>query len=100
MLLMSPACTPQSIRMCWGPAPAFVGTVRRKKSPKPIRYIRTRSPPFALPPPFCEEPFGDFAARFAGLALLVAVLRLTALALRFTAFLLSIRFFLVFLVVL
>src|SRR5258708_38235875 len=35
-------CTPQSIRMCLGPA--SVGTVTKKKSPKPTRYIRTRRP--------------------------------------------------------
>src|SRR5215204_464703 len=43
---MLPAWTPQSMRMCCGPA--FVGTVRRKKSPKPIRYMRTRRTPPAL----------------------------------------------------
>ncbi len=40
-------CTPQSIRMCLGPVP--VGTVTRKKSPKPTRYIRTRRPAGFLP---------------------------------------------------
>src|SRR5678815_1282135 len=35
-----PLVTPQSIRMCFGPV--FDGTVTRKKSPKPTRYIRIR----------------------------------------------------------
>src|SRR6185369_16535333 len=39
-----PGVTPQSIRMCCGPF--SVGTVMRKKSPKPTRYIRIRSSPF------------------------------------------------------
>src|SRR6185369_7356218 len=39
-----PGVTPQSIRMCCGPS--SVGTVMRKKSPKPTRYIRIRSSPF------------------------------------------------------
>src|SRR6478672_10976800 len=39
-----PGVTPQSIRMCCGPS--FVGTVMRKKSPKPTRYIRIRSSTF------------------------------------------------------
>src|SRR5262245_39642425 len=38
---VAPGVTPQSIRMCCGPSSA--GTVTRKKSPKPTRYIRTRN---------------------------------------------------------
>src|SRR6185436_4480827 len=40
-----PLNTPQSIRMYW--SPRDVGTVTKKKSPKPTRYIRTLRP-FAL----------------------------------------------------
>src|SRR5262249_46908997 len=58
MVPMFPACTPQSIRMCAGPVE--VGTVTRKKSPKPIRYMRTRSIPFTFPPP-PPRPLGGFA---------------------------------------
>src|SRR5437879_634776 len=39
-----PGVTPQSIRMCCGPS--SLGTVTRKKSPKPTRYIRMRNSPF------------------------------------------------------
>src|SRR6185369_16549861 len=39
-----PGVTPQSIRIWCGPS--SVGTVMRKKSPKPTRYIRIRSSPF------------------------------------------------------
>src|SRR5882724_8644088 len=39
-----PGVTPQSMTMCCGPS--SVGTVMRKKSPKPTRYIRIRSSPF------------------------------------------------------
>src|SRR5438270_8132674 len=39
-----PGVTPQSIRMCCGPS--AVGTVNRKKSPNPTRYMRMRSSPF------------------------------------------------------
>src|SRR6185436_19116322 len=39
-----PGVTPQSIRMCCGPSP--VGTVMRKKSPKPTRYMRIRNSSF------------------------------------------------------
>jgi hypothetical protein len=42
MLLRSMACTPQSIRMCL--APFGVGNVNKKKSPKPTRNMRMRSP--------------------------------------------------------
>src|SRR6476660_1522514 len=42
MLPRSWACTPQSIRICL--SPLAVGTVRRKKSPKPTRNMRTRNP--------------------------------------------------------
>src|SRR5262249_34282862 len=43
-----PFVTPQSIRMCCGPSGD--GTVTRKKSPKPTRYMRTRnSPPSPAP---------------------------------------------------
>src|SRR5436853_5814610 len=38
-----PPVTPQSMRMCCGPS--LLGTVIRKKSPKPTRYIRMRSLP-------------------------------------------------------
>src|SRR2546427_462147 len=41
-----PGVTPQSIRMCCGPSSA--GTVTRKKSPKPTRYIRIRNSPFSF----------------------------------------------------
>src|SRR5436190_23571434 len=44
--LVWPGVTPQSIRMCCGPS--SLGTVTRKKSPKPTRYIRMRSSPFFL----------------------------------------------------
>src|SRR5213078_4531912 len=84
------ACTPQSIRMCW--APVFAGTVRRKKSPKPTRYMRTRRAPFALPPAALAEPFADFVGRLAGLAL-AAVLRLKALLLRLAALRVAVRCF-------
>src|SRR6185436_9290290 len=40
-----PGVTPQSIRMCCGPS--AVGTVMRKKSPKPTRYMRIRSSAFS-----------------------------------------------------
>src|SRR5262245_46098147 len=74
MVPMLPAWTPQSIRMWAGPV--LVGTVTRKKSPKPILYIRTRRPPFALPaapapPPARFEarlPTAGFAVLRAGLA--------------------------------
>src|SRR5260370_32562679 len=42
MLPRSLACTPQSIRICL--SPLAVDTVRRKKSPKPTRNMRTRNP--------------------------------------------------------
>src|SRR5262249_36436404 len=44
-----PFVTPQSIRMCC--EPSADGTVTRKKSPKPTRYMRIRSSPsgFAKP---------------------------------------------------
>src|SRR5215510_2227554 len=37
-----PLNTPQSMRMCW--SPFDVGTMTRKKSPNPTRYIRTLRP--------------------------------------------------------
>src|ERR1700722_987147 len=40
---ISPACTPQSIRMCFK-SPAGVFRLNRKKSPKPTRYMRMRIP--------------------------------------------------------
>src|ERR1051325_9526024 len=42
-----PPVTPQSMRMCCGPA--ALGTVIRKKSPKPTRYMRMRSWPLPAP---------------------------------------------------
>src|SRR3569832_2701285 len=42
MLPRSRAWTPQSIRI-WL-APTLLGTLSRKKSPKPTRYMRTRKP--------------------------------------------------------
>src|SRR5262245_29679810 len=47
-LPLLPFVTPQSITMCWGPSGE--GIVTRKKSPNPMRYIRTRnvSGPVAL----------------------------------------------------
>src|SRR5215472_320070 len=69
MLLRSLACTPQSMRMCL--APFGVGTVNRKKSPKPTRNMRTRSP-FAS---WLEEVAAGDAASAAG-ALLAALLTL------------------------
>src|SRR5215472_11719904 len=47
MVPMLAAWTPQSIRIWAGPV--WVGTVSRKKSPNPMRYIRTRSMPLTLP---------------------------------------------------
>src|SRR3984885_11743569 len=43
MAPISPACTPQSIRMCFK-SPAGVFRLNRKKSPKPTRYMRMRIP--------------------------------------------------------
>src|SRR5882762_2442077 len=42
-----PVVTPQSMSTCCGPSAD--GTVRRKKSPNPIRYMRTRSSPRCWP---------------------------------------------------
>src|SRR5689334_2798940 len=58
---MFPAWTPQSIRMYCGPA--SVGTVTKKKSPKPTRYMRTDNLSLLLPLALggC---FADFFAAF------------------------------------
>src|SRR3954471_8173793 len=61
MLPMLAAWTPQSIRMWAGPS--LPGTVSRKKSPKPMRYMRTRIP--SLPPtapPLCPPSAGGLVA--------------------------------------
>src|SRR6185295_5553442 len=55
-----PLNTPQSTRMCL--SPAEVGTMIRKKSPKPTRYILTRRVPV---------PFDTFVFFVAGLPALV-----------------------------
>ena len=39
-----PRITPQSISMCQG-LPSCLGSVTRKQSPNPCRYIRTTTPP-------------------------------------------------------
>src|SRR6185503_8138082 len=48
-----PGVAPQSIRMCSGPS--SVGTVTRKKSPNPTRYIRIRRSPCFFPPPLISR---------------------------------------------
>src|ERR1041385_663146 len=60
-----PGVQPQSIRMCCGSS--SVGTVIRKKSPKPTRYIRMRSPPL----PFFLAAFFLAAVFFAAMSLSV-----------------------------
>src|SRR5579872_1006097 len=75
MLPMLAAWTPQSIRICAGPL--LPGTVSRKKSPNPTRYIRTRMP--LAPPTEPDEtapepalPAGVFAAGAVALDVLAA----------------------------
>src|ERR671938_2176990 len=88
---MLPAWTPQSMRMCCRPC-FFVGTVRRKKSPKPIRYMRTRMEPSDLPPPAGRWPLEGAAGRLpaadlvADLLAFVPVLRPADAALRVVFF--------------